>query len=353
MLRKFIVLAVLFLATEFGVFAQDGRSDDIIKVETTLVSVPVTVSDRQGRFLPNLKAEDFTLFADGKQQKIEFFAATEEPLNIALLIDTSRSTQEVLGDIKDAARDFIRLLKPQDKALIVSFDFAPHVLSALTADREQLKHAVSRAEIGEQFGTALNDAIDETNRTFSKIKGRKAIIVLTDGKDAGSDISAEDLLYSLEESDAPIYTAFYKTGGAVFGAGNNGGGISFPRRGGRGGMGRGGVFGGRFPNGGRGGGSQRRRERAEEKNAEAQEFLQKISDETGGRAFSGEVSGLKKTFDSIVDELRFQYRLGFYPPENQTGKTLHALKVRIAFPDAVVRARNSYRIQKPTEENKN
>lgn len=324
MTRKILRLIVLFSASVLSVFAQDNHSDDVIKVETALVGVPVAVSDRDGRYIANLRAEDFTIFADGKQQKVEFFAATEEPLNVALLIDTSRSTQEVLDDIKDAARDFLRLLKPQDKASVMSFDFATHVLSTLTSDSDALKRAVKNAEIGEDFGTALNDAIGEANRTLSKVKGRKAIIVLTDGKDAGSELVAEDLLYALAESDAPVYTAFYKTGGAR-----------------RSGMGRGGVFGGRFPNGG--GNSRRRGERVKRKNEEAKEFLQKISDETGGRAFSGEVSDLKKTFDSIVDELRFQYRLGFYPPENQADENPHNLKVKVARPGAVVRARSSYR----------
>lgn len=354
MKQKFIILIGLFLATGLGVFAQTERSDEIIKIETTLVSLPVTVSDRQGRFLPNLKAEDFTIFENGKQQKIEFFAATEEPLNVALLIDTSHSTRQVLDDIKDAALDFVKLLKPQDKAMIVSFDYAPHVLSALTADREQLKRAVKNAEIGEYVGTTLRDALWEVNQSFAKVSGRKAIILLTDGKDAGSDVSADDLLYSLEESDAPIYTVFYKTGGTMFGAGNQGG-MPFPRR--QGGMRRGGVFGGRFPNGGgrlpnpqRG---ERRREKVEKKNAAAEEFLQQLADETAGRSFTGEVSDLKKTFASIVDELRYQYRLGFYPPdESQNDKTVRELQVKVARPDAVIRARKSYRVQSQTGENK-
>lgn len=348
MKQKFIILIGLFLATGLGVFAQTDRTDEIIKIETTLVSLPVTVSDRQGRFLPNLKAADFTIFENGKQQKIEFFAATEEPLNIALLIDTSHSTRQVLDDIKDAALDFVKLLKPPDKAMIVSFDYAPHILSPLTADHEQLNRAVRQAEIGERFGTTLRDALWEViNQSFARVTGRKAVILLTDGKDAGSSISAAELLYSLEESDAPVYTMFYKTGGAMFGADNRGG-----RR-------RGGVFGGRFPNGG--GGrlpnpqrGERRRQRIEQKNAAAEEFLQQLADKTAGRSFTGEVSDLKKTFASIVDELRYQYRLGFYPSdEAQNDKTVRELQVKVARPDAVVRARKSYRAQSQTGEIKN
>ena len=338
--RLFFIFPVfLFLLSgAASVIAQDKDSDEVIKIETTLVSVPVTVSDRQGRYVPNLKADDFTLFENGKPQKIEFFAATEEPLNIALLIDTSQSTREVLDEIKDAALDFVKELKPQDKAMIVSFDYEPHILSPLTADREQLNRAVRRADIGEYFGTTLNDALQEVvNQSFARVKGRKAVIVLTDGKDAGSQMSGEDLLYALEESDAPVYTIFYKTGNP-----NNRNGMSFPRR-------QGGVFGGRFPRGGgrfpnpqRGG--EQRRERVERKNLEAEEFLQEVADKTGGRAFKGEVSDLKKTFNSITDELRYQYRLGFYPSEeSKNNPALRELKVKVAHPDVIVRARSSYR----------
>ena len=102
MLRRitaFVGLTVL-LGTAF-VSAQEKQTDDTIKVETKLVSVPTIVSDRDGRYIPNLTAADLTIFQDGEPQKIEFFAATEEPINIALLIDTSQSTRFVLGDIKD------------------------------------------------------------------------------------------------------------------------------------------------------------------------------------------------------------------------------------------------------------
>ncbi len=182
--------------------AQETTADDTIKVVTTLVSVPVIVSDRDGRYVPNLTAADFTILQDGVQQNIDFFAATEEPLNIALLIDTSKSTEPVLGDIKDSARSFIKLLLPQDRAMIVSFDYDTHILSPLTSDHEQLNKAVKSAEIPKLFGTTLRDAIFQTvSRSFAGIKGRKAIILLTDGKDFGSRISTSDLLYSMQETD--------------------------------------------------------------------------------------------------------------------------------------------------------
>ncbi len=343
MTRKFIALisAVVLLGIS-NVLAQSSASDEIIRVNTTLVSVPVIVSDRQGRYVPNLKAEDFTIYQDGVKQNIEFFAATDEPLNVALLIDTSHSTRDVLDDIKDAALDFIKLLQPQDKVSVVSFDYEPHVLIPLTSDRSRLKNAIKDAEIGEYAGTTLRDAVfDVVNQSFANVKGRKAIILLTDGKDAGSQTPDSDLFYSLQESDSMIYTVFYQTGRRF-----NQDRFDFPRR--RGGMRRGGIFRKQFPPFPREGGSgdvSQRRERVMRKNEEAQEFLQKLSNETAGRFYQSEVTNLRKTFGLIVEELRYQYRLGFYPVDEKTDGTVRALKVKIARPDTVVRARGSYRPQ--------
>lgn len=342
-----ILLCFIALFGAINTFSQTSARDESIKVETTLVSVPVIVSDRNGRYVPNLTTADFTVFQDGSPQAIEFFAATEEPLTIGLLIDTSQSTRPVLDDIKDSAKSFIKLLGPKDRAMIVSFDHDIHILSPLTSDQDQLKKAVKSAEIPDGlFGTMLRDAAFQTiNRSFAGIKGRKAVIILTDGKDAGSFTSRIDLLYSMQESDTLVYTIMFKTEDRV-------------RQQVFGGMGgNGDIFGRRFPGGGRrfpDGGfppiqrrrdNPRREERIERMNQEAEDFLRKISDATAGRFFSSKDGKLKSTFASIVDELRFQYRLGFYPPEETGQNTIHNLKVKVARQDAVVRSRGSYRVQ--------
>ncbi|CAN5496631.1 hypothetical protein BH10ACI2_BH10ACI2_07990 [soil metagenome] len=353
MFKKFGFIVVLALfAGVFTVLAQDEKAIETIRIDTRLVSVPVIVSDRNGRYVPNLTAGNFTVMHDGAKQNIDFFAATEEPLTIALLIDTSQSTRPVLGDIKDSAKSFLKLLTPKDRAMIVSFDYDIHMLSQLTGDQEQLKKAVKNAEIPKMmFGTLLRDAAFETvNRSFAGIRGRKAIIILTDGKDAGSRITSRELLHSLEESDTLIYTIMFKTGerqpvARVLGGGRNGG-----------------IFGGGFPSGrGRGGGGRlpgrmpppqqkrpdnpRRDQRVEEKNEDAAVFLQKLSDTTAGRFYPSKEGKLKTIFAEIVDELRFQYRLGFYPPDETGQKAFHELKIKVDRPETVVRARSGYRTQ--------
>src|SRR5437868_13598152 len=105
-LRYLAIACVAVAASVFGVSSQQKPADEVIKVNTTLVSVPVIVSDHNGRYVPGLKPEDFAILQDGIRQKIDFFAANEEPLSIALLIDTSESTSGVLENIKDSAKIF-------------------------------------------------------------------------------------------------------------------------------------------------------------------------------------------------------------------------------------------------------
>ncbi|MGI8789148.1 MAG: VWA domain-containing protein [Pyrinomonadaceae bacterium] len=320
--------------------AQNAEKDEIIKINTTLVSVPVVVSDRQGRYVPGLKVEDFTILQDGKKQEIGFFATEEEPLNVAVMLDTSRSTEMVLDKIKAAAKNFIQILQPADRAMIVSFDYDIHVLSPLTSDRTTLEKAIKKVEVGETPGTVMRDAVEQiVEKDFANVKGRKAIILLTDGKDAGSYTDKSDLLNMLEESDVMLYSVLYQTSIEQ---------ILQRRR--MGGMNRGGVFGGgmgrgrmggNFPRGGRR--DDRIRERQKEKNAEAEDYLQQMSELTAGRFYNKNVTDLQETFETIADELRKQYRLGFYPESDTDKTTSHEIKVKVARQDIAVRARATYR----------
>ncbi len=314
---------------------QEKEPADVIKVYSNLVSVPVIVSDHLGRYIPRLQQQDFKLFDNDTQQTLSFFDAAEEPLNIALLLDTSRSTEGVLDDIKKAAKDFLKELRPQDRAIIISFDYAVQRLSPLTSDRRILEQAIKRAMVGEYFGTLLNDAVMEAaEQTLRPVNGRKAIILLTDGQDAGSSVSEKELLAYATESDAMIYSIFYESSGhGPFGRRRMG-----PRRGGI--FGRGGPMGGGFPRPGRGPGQRRRRD---ERNESGAEFLARLSDVSAGRYYQSKKTDLKTTFALIAEELRNQYRLGFYPEVVARDGRLHRLKVSVDKPDVAVRARSQYR----------
>jgi VWFA-related protein len=316
---QLLLIGLLLCCCAVTVAAQETET---LKIDTALVSVPLIVSDQQGRYVPGLQAADFTLYENRIKQPIEFFAAVEEPLNVALLLDTSFSARFVLDDIKDAAHDFLKQLRPQDRALILSFDWQVKMLSPLTGDRKALDRAIKQASIGEQFGTLMRTAVDQVLRQHFKSRtGRKAIILLTDGKDAGSSsVPPRRLVETATEADTMIYSIFYTTGPPSLPAGRR-----------------------RQPNPEQRERRAQREQQVEAANKMAIDFLQRLSEASAGRYYQSEVTNLKKTFGLIADELRHQYRLGFYPPDHPVGST-HTLQVEVARAGLVVRARRSYRV---------
>ncbi len=351
---------ICFAICEVAITAQTQKKDSeqTIKIDTTLVSVPVIVSDRQGRYIAGLKASDFTLYEDRVKQSIVFFADVEEPINVALLLDTSRSATGALDDIKRTAKDFIRQLRSQDRAMIASFDRDTLALCELTSDRKTLERAIDNAQIGERLGTKLRDAVHAVMKEeFRTVKGRKAIILLTDGKDHGSGVDEEALIESAAEADTLIYSVFYRSTPPMFDRDRQ-----YPR--GRWGLPdrlnerkfqEDGLDGNLTPDSlnllspqrpGRGGRQGRRADRIEERNEIAIDFLQRLSDVSAGRFFSSEVSNLRQTFGQIIEELRHQYRLGYYPSDHPAG-SVHTIKVEVGAsnrPDMIVRSRRSYRV---------
>jgi len=131
---------------------------DVIRVDTSLVTVPVTVADRNGRYVPSLRREDFHIFEDGAEQRIAYFAAVDQPFTVVLLIDTSGSTQFRLEDIQDAAINFVGKLKSEDSVMVMSFDDSIDVLCRPTTDRNATTRAIHRTRTG--GGTRLYDAVD-------------------------------------------------------------------------------------------------------------------------------------------------------------------------------------------------
>ncbi|MBA3439129.1 MAG: VWA domain-containing protein [Pyrinomonadaceae bacterium] len=116
--------------------------DDVVRVDTTLVTVPLKVVDREGKYIPDLRREDFRLFEDGAPQEIAYFASVEKPFTVALMIDTSGSTRFRLEEMQAAAISFVNQLRPEDRVMVVSFDNAVRVLAAPTNNREELERAI-------------------------------------------------------------------------------------------------------------------------------------------------------------------------------------------------------------------
>jgi VWFA-related protein len=233
----------------------------------------------------------------------------------------------VLDDIRKAAREFLKDLRPQDRAMIVTFDWEINKLSDLTDNRKQLEAAIKHAKGGKYAGTLLRDALmDVSTHVLQPIRGRKAIILLSDGEDHGSVTNTDDLLTAESESDAMIYSIYYRPEmQRIFGMPGRGG---FP--------GRHRPFHHAMPQ--RPGPPQGRPRR----HNEGLELMQKLAEVTGGRFYQGETDELKETFALIAEELRHQYRLGFYPEELKRDGAVHALQVKVNLPDVSVRSRHEY-----------
>jgi len=128
---------------------EEVDAGDVIRVNTTLVTIPVSVTDRDGRYIPNLRKEDFRLWEDGVQQDVAFFASVDKPFSVVLMLDTSGSTRFRLEDIQDAAITFVNQLRQDDRVMVVSFDDEVRVLSEFTSDRYRLRDAIRRTRPGD------------------------------------------------------------------------------------------------------------------------------------------------------------------------------------------------------------
>ena len=191
---------------------------DVVRVETQLVTVPAVVTDKSGRPISTLQLENFAVFEDGKPQRLTNFATTEAPFEIALLLDTSGSTREDLGLIRDAANAFISALRPGDRIAIVAFNNVAgnggslatvDVLSSLTDKRTILRTAIAnlRTSNGTPFYDSLNQIADQVFREppGDQFRGRRAVVALTDGVDSSSNSDYEQARAKLLRAGVASY----------------------------------------------------------------------------------------------------------------------------------------------------
>jgi VWFA-related protein len=330
--------------------AADGRVEgdgetiegDTLRVNTTLVTVPVSVMDRNGKYVPNLQRRNFRVFDNGVEQRVAYFATVDQPFTVVLLIDTSGSTNFRMDEIQDAAISFVNQLKDQDRVMVISFDDQIQVLSEATSDRDALTRAIRRARNG--GGTRLYDAVDVVLRQkLTQISGRKAVVLFTDGVDTTSRHSSYgSTIREAVESEGAVYPVAYNTANTLpinaGGLPRTGGGIlNFPFP---------------FPGGGLPGTGVPGSSPADYRRAD--EYLHEIALESGGRYFRGDtIVGLSSAFAQLADELRRQYSIGYYPPAGAAGQR-RQIKVRVNQPDLVVKARESYIYsQRPTSDKDN
>jgi VWFA-related protein len=316
--------------------ADDG---DVIRVATNLISVPVRVMDKSGRFVRGLPKESFSVIEDGVEQEIAMFSNEHQPFTVALMLDMSYSTKFKIAEIQSAAIAFIDQLRPQDKVMVVSFDGEVHMLCEPTTDRKEIYRAIKTTGIG--TGTSLYEAVDLVmNARLRSIEGRKAIILFTDGVDTASRRS-NDLqnLADAMELDALIYPVRYDTfsdvqrmkNGPIIAAPAP---ISIPRSGDSSS-----PFPLPIPTIGTPGGQGT----SAEEYKKAEEYLEQLAVRTGGRVYPATtVENLAEAYSRIASELREFYSIGYYPAQDRLPGKRTQIKVKVDKPGLVVRARNTY-----------
>lgn len=333
--------------------ASDPNAEEILKIDTTLVTIPVTVIDRNGKFIPYLTRCDFHLYEDNVMQEVAEFSAVETPFNVVLLLDTSNSTSFKIEDIHDAAIAFTNHLRPNDRVMVVSFDSKIRVHADFTSDRAVLRDAIRETRNG--GSTRLYDAVEEViTKYLNPIQGRKAIVLYTDGVDTSSRRASDrSTLELVEESDVLVYPIEYDTfdgmggmGGRyppsnrlplpdIWGNPRGGSRYPYPRR--------------RWPltswvvppapqiQIGRGGPDDYEK---------AARYLNDLATHSGGTLYKGDsIVGISSAFAKIAEELRQQYAISYYPTNSAQDGSYRRLKVRVSQGGWVVKAKDGYRAQ--------
>lgn len=323
-----------------------------IVVDTKLVTIPVRVMDRKGRFLPGLAKENFKVFEDGVEQEVALFSNDSQPFTVALVLDMSYSTKFKITEIQAAAIEFIDQLRPEDRVTVISFDEEIHIHCEPTNDRKAIYAAIRQTKIA--TGTSLYETVDLTiNNRFRGIEGRKAMVLFTDGVDTTSRRSNDiDNLRDAMEIDTIIYPIRYDTYADVQRIKNNPMPQQIPT-----GMPGGGPPTGStppivptrnptgfpFPIPAAGIGRPGDKGTTPEEYARGEEYLNQLAIRTGGQIYLADTLGnLTGAFSKIASELREFYSLGYYPTDEGRPGKVRRIKVKVDQPNAAVKARDSY-----------
>jgi VWFA-related protein len=302
--------------SDAGAPAPDAPQDQLpeagqsLQVQTTIVNVFATVRGKHGDIMGDLSKDDFKVYEDGVEQKLAYFTKEVNlPITLALLMDTSGSMSRIMGAEQDAASRFVReVLRKRDEALVMSFDTDENLLADFTEDPSVLDRAIHRAQVNAAGpvitpgtipqngggGTNLYDAVYlACHEKLGTEAGRKAVVLMTDAEDTGSQVRLEEAVEAAQRADAVIHVVLISDYGATQGYGPG--------------------------------------------------VASKMSGDTGGRVVAvRNDKGLEKAFDEISTELRSQYVLGYYPANTKRDGTFRKIKVEVSQPDAKVLARKGY-----------
>ncbi len=292
-----IFLLFLILNLQQTIFSQDD-DDDEIKIDSSIVVLNATITDKTGSAAKNLSRDQFEVYEDGEKQEIAFFQTQETPFAAVILIDTSGSMEARVSLARAATIKFLSGLRAEDQTSIYNFD----TNVSLVQDFSNIRDLTPKVFDLKAFGwTVLYDAIFEASKELEKrAEKRKAIIVLSDGADTRSGKSADKALKAALEADATIYTvdmSVINTGG---------------------------------------------KERLQNRS-----ILKKFAEKTGGKFI--ETPGgieMRDAFETIVNELGIQYTLGYYPKNQKKDGKWRKIELKVPDQDLNIRTREGYNAPK-------
>ncbi|MBI1765749.1 MAG: VWA domain-containing protein [Acidobacteria bacterium] len=296
-----------------------------ISIDTLEVLLPVTVRDRtSGQFVTDLKADDFLVYEDGQPQPISSFALKRLPVHVVLLVDTSSSAAHELESFRTVAYNFISQLDPADQISLISFHDKVELIQDWTANRLLLKRALNRLQSG--MFTRFNEALWlAANEQLDKIKGRKAIIVLTDGIDSGfGRITNERAFRALQEAEVATYVVS-KT---RLDANKEREDLEFYQREGNNSLNKIRLDGIKLHL---------------KTLSESEQNLTHIAEETGGRIFLPEqFDDLGAAYQQVAEELRSQYVIFYSPTRAERDGKYRAIRVKVKRPNCQTATRFGY-----------
>lgn len=286
---------------------KDDQAVTTLKVNVNVVNLFFNVKDKRGGLVPNLAKDEFEVYEDGKPQTIKYFSSeSNQPLTLGLMIDSSASQMRVLEDEKVVGAQFLReVLRKDDLAFVISFDVNVDLLQDYTNDASELRRAMNRAKINSggaggglpglgggplptsnnPRGTLLFDAVYlASNEKLAREVGRKAMILLTDGEDQGSQTRNRQAIEAAQKADSIVYVIMIADRGFYGGFGYSG-----------------------------------------------DKEMKKMAEETGGRVINAgnKPEKLKEAFDQIANELRSQYNVGYTPTNSARDGSFRKVEVRV------------------------
>lgn len=312
-LPRLLRLCAGFLVLTIGAASQTSAQKPMFRTNAEMVLVPVTVTDRNGKTIDGLRADDFNVFDDKRSQKIASFSTEDAPCSVGLVLDISGSMESTLRQTKDIAHAFFEASNPDDEFLLLTVSTEPAATARFTTDTGALEESIAFAHPG-----GLTALIDTVYLGLGSMKRaelpRRALLIISDGKDNHSRYSESELMRFALEADVQIYTIIMDTGS---------GGISSSSAPYRPSL------------------IAKPWDRAEENRGP--EMLEKLSDQTGGLHFRvRDNADAKEAVMKIGRALRDEYVIGYRPPDSDKARKWHRIRVKLNATGNHVHARTGY-----------